>query len=238
MTEQPFSAPLETLRKRVQEATQNLLGDTIGIGDGDWNRPSRLPGWSRANVATHLAANAEALSRLIGAAVHGDSVELYPEPEARRADIEDGSSLTSLDLQICLDTSAGSLERAMDDVPDWSAPVELRDRQFTLTHLPMARLSEVVVHHLDLNCGFDVDWLQQGPARWLLQWALLWHAADPDLPAVRLESTSGLVANLGPGDQRSTVSGTDAQLWCWLMGRSTPGDIPAGADGLSLPLRS
>lgn len=238
MTEQPFSAPLEPLRKRVQEATQNLLGDTIGIGDGDWNRPSRLPGWSRANVATHLAANAEALSRLIEAAAQGGPMILYPDPETRRAGIEEGSSLTGLELQICLDTSAGRLERAMDDVHDWSAPLELRRRQLILTHLPMARLSEVVVHHLDLNCGFDVDWLQQGPARWLLQWALLWHAADPDLPPVRLESTSGLVANLGPDDERSTVSGTDAQLWCWLVGRSTPDDIPEGADGLSPALRS
>ena len=39
MTAQTFSAPLETLRKRVQEATQRLLGDTIGISDADWNGP-------------------------------------------------------------------------------------------------------------------------------------------------------------------------------------------------------
>mgnify|MGYP003622708592 CR=1 FL=1 len=59
MTAQTFSAPLETLRKRVQEATQRLLGDTIGISDDDWNGPSGLPGWSRAHVAAHLAANAD-----------------------------------------------------------------------------------------------------------------------------------------------------------------------------------
>lgn len=47
MTAQTFSVLLETLRKRVQEATQRLLGDTIGISDADWNGPSRLPGWSR-----------------------------------------------------------------------------------------------------------------------------------------------------------------------------------------------
>lgn len=238
MTEQPFSAPLETLRKRIQDATQNLLGDTIGIGEDDWHRPSRLPGWTRANVATHLAANAEALSRVIEAAVEVPWVELYPDPEIRRAAIEEGSSLSGLDLQICLDTSAGRLERTMDDVPDWSAGVDLLGRSLTLAHLPMARLSEIVVHHLDLDCGFDVDWLQQGPARWLLQWALFWHGADPDLPAVRLESSSGLVAELGSGDERTTVSGTDAQLWVWLMGRCTPGDILPGADGLIMPLRS
>lgn len=238
MTEQPFSAPLETLRKRVQEATQNLLGDTIGIGDADWNRPSGLPGWSRANVATHLAANAEAFCQLVEEAVDGRRVDLYSDPEARRAGIEEGSSLAGLDLQICLDTSAGRLERAMDEVSDWSAPIELLGRPLTMAQVPMARLSEVVIHHLDLDCGFDVEWLQQGPARWLLQWALLWHADDPDLPSVRLESSSGLVADLGRNDERRTISGTDAQLWSWLMGRVTPGDIPQGADGLSLSPRS
>jgi len=91
MTEQTFSAPLETVRKQVQDATQRLLGDTIGISDADWNGPSRLPGWSRAHVAAHLAANADALSALMEATADGDTVTLYPDADSRRADIESGS---------------------------------------------------------------------------------------------------------------------------------------------------
>lgn len=80
MTAQTFSAPLETLRKRVQEATQRLLGDTIGISDADWNGPSRLPGWSRANLAAHLAAGADAMAGLIVAAVEGRQAARTPTP--------------------------------------------------------------------------------------------------------------------------------------------------------------
>lgn len=236
MTEQTFTAPLETLRKRIQEATQRLLGDTIGISDADWNRPSLLPGWSRANVAAHLSANADALARLITVAPDGERVALYPDEGLRAEGIERGSSMTGLELQICLDTSAGRLERAMDAVEDWSTPVELLGRHLTLAQVPMARLSEVIVHHLDLDCGFDVGRLDSSSARWLLQWATERHAHDADLPALRLESTSGLTGDLGPSGGQHTVTGSDAALWGWLMGRTDAGDVE-GADGLSPVLR-
>lgn len=237
MTEQTFSAPLETLRKRVQEATQRLLGDTIGISDDDWYRPSRLPGWSRANVAAHLSANAEALADLVEAARNGRSAPLYVDDESRREGVERGSSLTGLELQIGLDTSAGRLDNALEGVEDWSAAVELRGRTLTLAQVPLARLSEVVVHHLDLDCGFELGRVEPGAARWLLHWALLWHGHDADLPAVRVQSTSGVAAELGEGDELRTVSGPDASLWAWLMGR-TPDQAIEGADGLTPALRS
>lgn len=237
MTEQTFTAPLETLRKRVQEATQRLLGDTIGISDDDWNRPSLLPGWSRAHVAAHLSANADALAELIDAAARGRSVPLYPDDEARAEGIERGSSMTGLELQICLDTSAGRLERAMDAVDDWSAPVELLGRQLTLAQVPMARLSEIVMHHLDLDCGFDVGRIDSASARWLLQWVAFRCAGADDLPAIRLESTSGLSTEVGAGGDRRTVSGSDGALWGWLVGRTGANAIE-GADGLTSSLRS
>lgn len=237
MTEQTFSAPLETLRKRMQEATQRLLGDTIGISDDDWYGPSRLPGWSRANVAAHLSANAEALADLVEAARYGRSVPLYVDDESRREGVERGSSRTGLELQIDLDTSAGRLDGALEAVEDWSAPVELRGRTLTLAQLPMARLSEVVVHHLDLDCGFELSRVEPGAARWLLHWALQWHGHDDDLPPVSVQSASGVVADVGEGDERRTVSGPDASLWAWLMGRSSE-QPPEGADGLTLALRS
>ncbi len=237
MTEQTFTAPLETLRKRIHEATQRLLGDTIGISDGDWNRASLLPGWSRANVAAHISANADALAELIDDASEGRSASLYDDDELRAEGIERGSCMTGLELQICLDTSAGRLERAMDQVTDWSAPVELLGRRLTLAQVPLARLSEIVVHHLDLDCGFDVGRLDSASARWLLQWAELRYADSAGLPAVRLESTSGLTVDLGTEGERRTVTGSDAALWGWLTGRALPDEIQ-GAGGLAPALRA
>ena len=237
MTEQTFTAPLEPLRKRKQEATARLLGDTIGISDDDWNRPSLLPGWSRAHVAAHLSANAEALARLVENASDGPA-ELYPDEDDRLAGIENGSSLTGLELQICLDTTAGRLARALDAVEDWTIPVQLNGRPLTLAQVPMMRLSEVVVHHLDLDGDFSVGWLEPAPARWLLQWALEWNGGLWDLPPMLVRSTSGITGELGgTGGDRRTVSGDDAELWGWLMGR-TSGELLEGADGLAPALRS
>ena len=55
---------LDRLRGLVTTATQRLLGDTISVSDADWNAPSRLPEWTRGHVATHLARQADGLTRL------------------------------------------------------------------------------------------------------------------------------------------------------------------------------
>lgn len=238
MAEQTFAAPLETLRKRLQEATQRLLGETIGISDEDWHRPSLLPGWSRANVAAHLAANADALAELVTAATQGREVPLYGDEQQREEGVLRGSELTGLELQILLDTSAGRLEQALEAVPDWTAPLNLAGRRLTLAQLPMARLAELVAHQFDLDCGYDLDRLEPATARWLLQWALGWFADDPRLAPIRVESSSGVAGGFGASSTvERTVTGGDAALWAWLTGRGSD-DRLEGADGAAPGLRS
>lgn len=234
MSAQVFSAPVETVRKRKLEATQRLLGDTIGMGDEDWRAASLLPGWTRAHVAAHVCRGADALVRLVSATLRGLATPLYPRPDRRFAEIERGVDRSGLQIQIDLDTSAGELNRTLDLVTDWSTPVELLDRSLTLAQVPLARLQEVVLHHLDLNCGFTVDDLDPVPARWLLQW----HVALRHPPHGRrlvVESDSGVSASLGDEGPAVEVRGTDAHLWGWLTGRTGP-DAVDGADGLRLPL--
>lgn len=234
MSEQVFSAPVETVRKRKLEATQRLLGDTIGMGDDEWRAPSLLPGWSRAHVAAHLCRGADALVRLVSATLRGLESPLYPRPDQRFTDIERGVDRPGLQVQIDLDTSAGDLNRTLDLVTDWARPVTLLGRRLTLAQVPLARLQEVVLHHLDLNCGFTVGSLDPVPARWLLQWHVgLRHPAHG--PRLAVESDSGVTAELGDDGEVRRVRGTDADLWGWLTGRTGPEQIQ-GADGLRLPL--
>ena len=58
------ASQVETLRGLVNGATQRLLGDTIRVSDEDWRGPSRLPGWTRGHVASHIARHADGMVRL------------------------------------------------------------------------------------------------------------------------------------------------------------------------------
>lgn len=237
MSQIAWSVPVSVVRRWELEATQRLLGDTIGIGDPQWRGPSLLPGWSRAHVATHVARNADGLRSLTVAAEEGRPGNLYASDEERFAAIERGAERSGLELQIDLDTSAGALTACWDRVTDWSLRVPLFGREVPLSVLPLARLSEVVIHHIDLDCGFSAGQVDSEPARWLLEWALDRLGEPVGFPSVRLLSASGLEATLGVGEPVRTVRGSDAQLWAWVTGRATH-DTVSGADGIDLPMMS
>jgi len=235
MTHYTGSVPVEDLHRWKPEATQRLLGYTIGISDEEWHQPSPLPGWSRAHLATHLARNAEHL-RLIAEAVDaGLPQPVAPSRAERLAELERGADRGGMELQIDLDTSAGALQQAIERITHWDAVVRLRGRDWPLAAVPLARLHEVCVHHIDLDCEFGPDDIDPAAAAWLLRWVLD-LLADADLPALRIEADS-LVAELGTGPDVRTVTGSDARLWAWLSGR-LPASGVAGADGLQPSLLS
>lgn len=226
---------VDPVRKRVAEATQALLGDTITLSDEAWRAPTALPGWSRAQVAHHLARSADAMRHVTLEAIEGRQRPLYASDEARRADLERGGGRKGLDLQIDLDTTAGGLDEAFSLVNDWLVPVRLPVGDLPLSALVVARLHEVVLHHLDLRTTFALEKVDAVVASWLLQWAALWVESKPGSPAVTLHSESGVREDVGDVGVRRTVTGTDQALWGWLTGR-TGADGVHGADGLVWPL--
>lgn len=238
----PSRSPEEqliVLRELVTAATQRLLGDTITVSDPDWRGPSRLPGWTRGHVATHLARHAEALSGLLEAALRGERVAMYPSDEERDAAIEAGAGRTSLELQIDLDTTAGRLgtdfER-LEEARAWDTPVELRDgREAPAGLLPLARLSEVVLHHVDLDVGFEVDDIDRTTADWLLEWCAFRLSPRVDFPPLVLLSDTGLRVSVGAGSAPAReIRAASPRLLGWLTGRSSAEAVDGGA-GIVLP---
>ncbi|RLP11147.1 maleylpyruvate isomerase family mycothiol-dependent enzyme [Propionibacterium australiense] len=234
----PGAGDVRLVRRRKLEATQQLLGDTIMIEEDAWHAPSALPGWSRAHVATHLARGADALARLAESAPSGGTgIPLYLSDRDRFTDVERGAERRALDLQIDLDTSAGRLHRSFDkiDAQSCAAPVDLGDgRLVRLDLLPLARLREVLLHRVDLDCGFSITDADDDIARWVLEWTCYWLAGDESLPALQVESTSGFHARLGARGRPIPVGGSDALLLGWLTGR-LPGNHPARAELPELP---
>jgi maleylpyruvate isomerase len=234
----PASTQLDTLRGLVRTATQRLLGDTILVADDQWRAPSRLPDWSRGHVATHIARHADGLCRLTEWARTGERHGMYPSPEHRATEIEEGAGRSGLDLQIDLDTSAGRLDSAfeeLDAADAWDAVVELsRGQEVPARLLPLTRLLEVVVHHVDLDVGYEISDIDAQTAQWLLEWCAFRLRNREDFPKVQLTSDSGFTITVGSVGDPVAVSGDSAKLLGWLMGRTDAFAI-TGGDELQLP---
>jgi len=210
------------VRTRRHEATQALLGDTIGITDEQWQAPSRLPGWTRAHVATHLARNADGLTRVIDQLVNDRPTSMYDSPTDADWAVEAGSSRSALELQTDLDASAGRLHERLPKLTHMRA-----DRLVPLTHkvtvrldhIPIVRLNELVVHHVDLNLGFGWGDVCPEVATWLLDHNARRVGRASGYPAIRLRADSGFTTIVGGPGRPITVEGPDHLLLGWLTGR-------------------
>lgn len=229
MTARSGSSLVAGMQQLTREADQALLRDTIGILEPDWHAPSLLPGWTRAHVATHLARGADRLRQVTQTSLSGATVPDVSTSD-RIEELEHGADRNGLELQIDLDTSASALTATWHQVTDWHRPVRFLGRTRPLAILPMIRLHEISVHHLDLDCGFTADQLPTEAAAPLLAWVTD-RVRDLDLPAIAIEAESGFTDTIGRGTVTATARASDARLWAWLSGRSAL----TAADGGELP---
>ena len=239
--ETPAPYDLHRVRQRKLEATARLLGDTIRLSDAQWQSPSLLPGWSRAHVATHLSRNADGFNRVVEGFLSGQRMRMYDSEADRQSDIERGAHRGGLDLQIDLDTSASQLYETMNrlealDQSRWDEQVELRaGLRVPAGLIATARLSEVVLHHVDLEVGFGINDVEEDIAGWMLEWMFFKLGSREDIPRLDITSTSGRSAQLGGFGQALTVSGDDQQLMGWLSGRGSDDQL-TGTDNAVMPL--
>jgi maleylpyruvate isomerase len=163
MTSDPVSPEgRTTVLAQLDDATDRLLRTVGSLTELDLRAPSLLPGWTRAHVIVHIARNAEALANLLRGARTGTPAAAYASAEARNAAIEEGARQPHGVLLPELIDSAGLFRREAFAVPDpaWSATVKLLSGvEFPAAELPLRRLVEVELHHVDLGAGYSWhDW--------------------------------------------------------------------------------
>ncbi|WP_187438082.1 maleylpyruvate isomerase family mycothiol-dependent enzyme [Actinomadura decatromicini] len=218
----------------ITAATRALLGTAGRLDDAACRAPSLLPGWTRGHVLTHVARNADGGTRLLTWARTGVESYEYPSLEARAAEIEDGSGRPAAALVADVRESARRFadaytlmsEEAWERVVQWTSGI-----RHPAARASDARLTEVLVHHVDLDAGFTPrDWPAGFTAR-MLDTVVAAFARRDDAPDLRLRATD-TGRDLGGGDR--VVAGTEASLLAWLMGRSS-GAALAGAEGIAVP---
>src|SRR4051812_24249434 len=208
-------------------ATDRLLATVDRLTDDDVRAPSGLPGWTRAHVLTHLARNADALGNLATWARTGEEREMYPGgPSARDEAIEAGAGRHHGDLRLDLNESAERLLEQFADFPPEGLARELRSSRggaWLGWELPLMRLREVEIHHVDLVAGYTPDhWPEAFVTRTLDQLAPQTLArGECPVRELRDGSASWQVGTDGP-----VLEGRRAALLAWLVGRSA-------GDGLS-----
>jgi maleylpyruvate isomerase len=210
----------------VLRAADGLDGDAYAV-------PSALPGWTRAHLAAHVAANAEALSRLVHWAATGEVTPMYASPEERAAGIERGATLPPAALTAWLHRSAEALEAGMAALTEeqWRSPVvTAQGRTVPAAELPWMRSREVCVHAVDLAAGVAFADLPDDFLTALCEDVVAKRATAPG-PAVNLRAPHAAWSLPGEGEAVRVTGGLPA-LAAYLTGRDAG---PHAADGTPAP---
>jgi maleylpyruvate isomerase len=216
------SGTARTLADNLRWMTQTtvLFRSEASLSPSRLAEDSLLPGWTRAHVVAHVAANASALLNLCHWAQTGQPSPMYASPSARTDGIEEGSRLSAGELSAWLDRATGQLEETMAKMTasQWQNPVVTNaGRTVPATEIPWMRTRETAVHSVDLGTGVTFGEL---PA------ALLTALCD-DVVARRGPGTGlTLAATDAPGTWHLaaegpavSVSGPLAEVTAYLTGR-------------------
>lgn len=212
------------LTRNVREAHERL-GRTLSTLDDDaLPKRSLLPGWTRAHVLAHLARNAEAMSRMMAAAMTGEIADQYPGgSQARDADIEAGAKASVAELTEDVRKTARTLDETAERMtPDaWQRPV----RFLSIGEQPAARTiwtrwREVEIHHSDLGLIYNPsDWPDAFVEEYLSGELRRLPERLPAGLSVILR-VDGYEGTYGPADAPPmTLSGQPWAVYAWLTGR-------------------
>jgi maleylpyruvate isomerase len=155
--------------ERVSIAVANLTADEA-------RAPSRLPGWSRGHVLTHLARNADGIRNMVEGAIAGDERDMYPGgADERAAAIDAGADRPASELVADHAQASAALDDAWRRMPDdgWDRlGVTLAFGPTPMRSMVWGRRRELLVHLVDLDVGVgpadlpddfltgDADWLR------------------------------------------------------------------------------
>ena len=87
----PVHTEIALALARLGDSTDRLLATAGALDDAQAAAPSRLPGWTRGHILTHLARNADGFRNLLIWARTGTETPMYPSEESRDRDIEAGA---------------------------------------------------------------------------------------------------------------------------------------------------
>jgi maleylpyruvate isomerase len=228
----------------VRRATRQVLRSIDELTDEQAAAPSRLPGWTRAEVITHLARNADGIRSMVEAATRGDVGQMYPSAEARAEGIAAGRDTSPAVLRADLRAAHDRLIEAWDALPadGWDLTGRASMTR-TMRDFIWVRRREVEIHHVDLDVGYESsDWpvgfvadaldeifdsfaLRAAPTRPLVD--LDYRVVSTDHDRVWRVELRGAQVRIVDGDDGTPADGEATGWGCdvaaWMYGRDPRG---------------
>src|SRR5690349_21068961 len=94
-----MSSPMAAEQAARAASHRRLLAALDGLTEEVARRPSRLPGWTVGHLLTHLARNADSMTRRLRAGARDEVVDHYPGgAEQRTGEIEQGAGRPAAEL--------------------------------------------------------------------------------------------------------------------------------------------
>lgn len=201
------------------DSHQRLLATLdAALADGclDVSGPSRLPGWTVGHVLTHVARNADSMTRVLRGGAGGAPVDRYVGGAAGRdAEIAAGYARPAGEQVDDVRRTIWRLEQTWSDPAVWAGRSrEPSGFELAAVDLPGLRRREVEVHGVDLGIGVEpTDWPEEFVRLELRVMEMRWNARRP----------MGMT-----GLPPAALAAPPAERLAWLYGRAElPGTEPA-----------
>ena len=195
--------------------TGMMLATVESLADDELTVASLCEGWTRADVIAHIASNGRALVKLIGWAATGEEQQLYTSREARDAEIAELAALPRTELvERFRESAAYFAEQAQRLSGDLAVDeVHLHGKQIPATSIVALRISEVIVHHHDLDTTWTLEEADLDAQLYGVEAAVRTLRAK-DAPGMTLVSEEGDEWVIGDGAVR--VDSDREGLLAWL----------------------
>ena len=205
------------------QGTELFLSVVSRTTDESLREDSALPGWTRAHVVAHVAANADALTNLVTWARTGEPTPMYASPEDRNRGIDEGAVLAPEKLRAWAEQSSRRLLADVEALTEeqWNVTVvTAQGREIPATEIPWLRCREVFIHSVDLDSGIGWEDLPSDFIQRLLTEVSNWRAMQHQLEGITLHaSDSDWQWSSTPIDSAQRITRTSYELASWLTGR-------------------
>ena len=145
---------------RLTRETGMLLATVDSLTDDEFAAPSKCGGWTRAHVVAHLALGADAMGNMITWGTTGVETPPYVSWDARNADIENLAEKSPAEIKAALHTAVKDFADKAATLKDGLKAETVQTAggaDITPYAVPALRISEVIIHHADLDTVWGLE---------------------------------------------------------------------------------